>query len=417
MNSQCVLCPLNSYVDPSGNCTCLPGYSLNPNTRTCEIACFANAYRNSLGQCVCINGFYNQGNLCIPQGSCQDGYVWNGTNCTCQQGMVIDSITNNCTYCNTPDRAVTDGKCGCSATHYPTNTGCSPCIANSAYNATAKTCLCISNYAMSNGQCVLSVNCPFMSYWNAALQKCTCNFTGQYVIDGYCQSCQMNSAYNGSACVCNSGYLMSGGLCIQNCTANQTWNGMLCQCKTGYFIIGGTCMLCDVNSYYSNTQFTCVCNNGYFGTWSQCSKCDSSCATCSGPGSNQCLTCSSSAVFNNGFCKVTCTPGTYANSLNQCSSCDSSCFTCSGPGNNLCTSCSSGLTLTNGYCITSSPTPTPGVTSALSLRGHVLGSNVIYQGVALNLMPTAILSAGCTICNNLFTVSVTSTFATITTTQ
>ncbi len=329
---------------------------------------------------------------------------------------MIDSITSSCTFCNTPDRAVTDGKCGCSSTYYPTSTGCSPCIPNSAYNTTAKTCLCITNYALLNGQCVLNVNCPFMSYWNAALQKCICNYTGQYVIDGYCQQCQQYSVYNGTACVCQTGYYMSGGFCIQNCTANQTWNGMLCQCKPGYYIIGGNCMLCDVNSYYSNTQFTCVCNNGYFGTWSQCSKCDATCATCSGPGSNQCLTCNSGATFNNGFCKVICAPGTYANNLNQCSSCDTSCLTCSGPGNNLCTSCASGRTLSNGYCTIISPVPA-GVTSAISLRGYVLGNNVIYQGVAMNLLPTAILSAGCTICNNLFTVSVTSTFASITTTQ
>jgi proprotein convertase subtilisin/kexin type 5 len=331
--------------------------------------------------------------------------------------MVLDTITNNCTYCNTPDRSVTDGKCGCSLSYYPTSTSCSPCIPNSAYNSTAKTCLCITNYAMLNGQCVLNANCPFMSYWNAALQKCICNFTGQYVIDGYCQSCQPYSVYSGSVCVCQSGYYMSNGFCIQNCTANQTWNGQVCQCKQGYYLIGGTCMLCDANSYYSNTLFTCVCNNGYFGTWSQCSQCDASCATCSGPGSNQCLTCRGSATFSNGFCRVVCIPGTYANSLNQCSSCDSSCYTCSGPGNNLCTSCAFGFTLTNAFCIANSSPPTPTPSSGISLRGYVLGNNVIYQGVAMNLMPSAILSAGCTICNNLFTVSVTSLFASITTTQ
>ena len=301
--------------------------------------------------------------------------------------MVIDSITGSCTYCNTPDRAVTDGKCGCSASYYPTSTGCSPCIPNSAYNVTARTCLCINNYALLNGQCVLNVNCPFMSYYNAALQKCICNYAGQYVIDGYCQQCQQYSVYNGSACVCQTGYYISGGFCIQNCTANQTWNGMLCQCKPGYYIIGGTCMTCHPT-----------------------------CATCSGPGTNQCLTCNTGATFNNGFCTATCGAGTYLNNLNQCSACDTTCLTCSGPGNNLCTSCASGRTLSNGYCLISSPIP-PGVTSAISLRGYVLGNNKIYQGVAMNLMPTAILSAGCTICNSLLSVSVTSTFASITTTQ
>ena len=35
LNNQCVQCPFNSYVDPSGNCACVPGYTINPNTRTC----------------------------------------------------------------------------------------------------------------------------------------------------------------------------------------------------------------------------------------------------------------------------------------------------------------------------------------------------------------------------------------------
>jgi hypothetical protein len=51
------------------------------------------------------------------------------------------------------------------------------------------------------------------------------------------------------------------------------------------------------------------------------------------------------------------------------------------------------------------------------LRGHVLGNQIIYQGVSMSLMPTAILSGGCSICNNLFTVTVNSQFATITVSQ
>ncbi len=35
LNNQCILCPANSYIDQSAICTCVPGYSLNPNTSTC----------------------------------------------------------------------------------------------------------------------------------------------------------------------------------------------------------------------------------------------------------------------------------------------------------------------------------------------------------------------------------------------
>jgi hypothetical protein len=100
INNLCLACPGNSYINSTGYCTCIPGYDLNPNTLTCALSCFPNALRNELGQCVCINGFYNQGNQCIPQGTCSGGLVWNGTNCTCPAGQVRDSIAGNCTYCN-----------------------------------------------------------------------------------------------------------------------------------------------------------------------------------------------------------------------------------------------------------------------------------------------------------------------------
>ena len=239
------------------------------------------------------------------------------------------------------------------------------------------------------------------------------------MINGYCQICTQNSTWNGSACACNPGYVPSTGLCMQNCTGNTFWNGFTCQCNPGYYIITGTCQLCDFNSVYSNTQLTCVCKDGYFGTWNQCSRCDSSCARCSGPGSNQCLTCPSGSSFTSGYCKIVCSAGTYINNLNQCTPCDSSCATCSGPGNNLCSSCGTGFTLTNGYCKANTPVVpvVPGVTSAISLKGYTLGSGKIYQGVALNLMPTAILTAGCSVCDNLFSITVNSQFAAITTSQ
>ena len=221
------------------------------------------------------------------------------------------------------------------------------------------------------------------------------------MINGYCQICTQNSTWNGSACACNPGYVPSNGLCIQNCTGNTFWNGFTCQCNPGYYIITGTCQLCDFNSVYSNTQLTCVCKDGYFGTW------------------NQCSTCPSGSSFTSGYCKIVCSAGTYINNLNQCTPCDSSCATCSGPGNNLCSSCGTGFTLTNGYCKANTPVVpvVPGVTSAISLKGYTLGSGKIYQGVALNLMPTAILTAGCSVCDNLFSITVNSQFAAITTSQ
>ena len=68
--------------------------------------------------------------------------------------------------------------------------------------------------------------------------------------------------------------------------------------------------------------------------------CDSSCLTCSGTLSDQCLSCKSPLVLQNGSCTK--------------SSCDSSCLNCSGPANNQCTSCTTGNSLVNGACVNSS---------------------------------------------------------------
>lgn len=74
-------------------------------------------------------------------------------------------------------------------------------------------------------------------------------------------------------------------------------------------------------------------------------KCDVSCVTCSGPESNKCLECYTSAELLNGVC--TCNPGYYANSNPNClyfpcMSCDAcyvGCAVCSGPEEEKCQVC------------------------------------------------------------------------------
>ncbi len=382
INNLCLSCPSNSYINPQGYCTCLPGYTLNPTSLQCGLTCFANAYRNSLGQCVCIDGYYNQGNTCIPQGTCNNGLVWNGSACVCPAGQVMDSITNQCTYCNTADRQVISGSCVCASTYYPTSSGCSACPAHSHYNSTQGTCSCDTNYTISNGQCVAITYCPFNAFWNSTSQKCQCNTPGQYVIDGYCQVCPPNSYYNGTQCVCNSGFYMSGSLCTQNCV-NGTWNGVTCVCWSGYYVISGTCRLCDANSRYDNTRFTCVCNDGYFGTWDQCSTCASSCKTCSGPANNQCTSCPTGSSLSNGYCTPTCASGQFLNSSNLCQSCMANCVNCFTA--TTCNSCALGYTYINGIC---APT---------CASGQFLNSSNLCQSCMANCA-TCLSATTCSVC-------------------
>lgn len=418
INNNCLVCPGNSFVDGSGNCVCNQGYTLNTTTLTCVQACFANAYRNSFGDCVCNNGYYRQGNLCIPQGTCTGGLVWNGSHCVCPNPQVTDAILGGCTYCNTAGRMVSNGQCVCSQTYYPTSNGCVPCIANSYYNSTQNTCVCNTNYVLINGVCTLTQQCPANSQWSPTFGRCVCNVNGHYVINGICQPCPSNSAWSGTQCVCNTGFTMtSAGLCTRECV-NATWNGNTCVCWSGYYIISGVCQQCDINSAYSNTQFTCVCNEGYYGTWNNCQLCATSCKTCSGPATTQCLTCNVGVPVN-GVCSNSCGTGQYLDSNNICQACTANCDLCYAA--NSCTTCAAGYTRrsvnSGGTTVTTCEAPSPTASHVISLRGNVLGNGLIYQGVALNAMPTTILSAGCSICNDLLTVEVNSLFTGITVTQ
>jgi len=139
-----------------------------------------------------------QNNVCIPQGQCTGGLVWNGTHCACPHPQIKDSITGGCTYCNTAGRMVSNGVCVCTAEYYPTSTGCSPCIANSQYDATQGRCICKSGYTFVSGSCIASQNCPANSVWNAAVGACQCTTALHYIINGICQPCPSNSQWNGA---------------------------------------------------------------------------------------------------------------------------------------------------------------------------------------------------------------------------
>lgn len=86
-----------------------------------------------------------------------------------------------------------------------------------------------------------------------------------------------------------------------------------------------------------------------------------------------------------------------------------------------CTTCEPGYTansVNNEGTIISSCAKNPSdTTSTITLRGNVLANKVIYQGMAMSLMPTPILAANCGICDSLFRIDINSQFTAITTSQ
>lgn len=178
----------------------------------------------------------------------------------------------------------------------------------------AGVCICNSGYYLDGTECKKSGTCPPRATWDQTKLLCVCTVTGEYLINGTCQTCQSNSA----------------------------WNGTQCVCRSGYFLINNVCTTCSSNSQYIRGQ--CVCNFGYFGNGQVCTACHSTCGTCTNSSSNGCLTCvNASYTFSSGICtQRTCDSGYFLNSSAQrCDKCMDYCASCSDKS--TCDTCVSGF--------------------------------------------------------------------------
>ena len=145
--------------------------------------------------------------------------------------------------------------------------------------------------------------------------SCTSCYSGTYLLpsNDSCVSCNVAGYYpNTTTQQCTS--------CDSSCQTCNSSNATSClSCKTGTYLLpsNNSCVACTVAGYYQDA------------TSQQCLACSSSCKTCSGPTSSDCLSCNSTYNLLNGTCYQ----------------CDSSCKTCSGPSSTDCLSCPSGTVL------------------------------------------------------------------------
>ena len=115
-----------------------------------------------------------------------------------------------------------------------------------------------------------------------------------------------------------------------------------CGCPDGKYLSGTSCLDCDsscktCSGGTSNDCLSCDTSSGRYKSGSQCPKCDSTCQTCSGGSSNECLSCNptTSRYF----------------SQNSCPICHNSCQTCTGPASSDCLTCSlPGYFVERGTC-------------------------------------------------------------------
>lgn len=84
----------------------------------------------------------------------------------------------------------------------------------------------------------------------------------------------------------------------------------------------------------------------------KCESCHSSCDSCYGPTSTNCLSCNKGYVYYKNTCRQHCPEGTFLKSkLQQCFKCHPLCKTCSGPMANQCESCKSTFFLEQSTCV------------------------------------------------------------------
>jgi len=163
--------------------------------------------------------------------------------------------------------------------------------------------------------------------------------------------------------------------CDANCLTCETNSTYCLSCSSGKYLISSlhTCDIsCPFLFYKNSATNTCdacstscascngasssnclICFTGYYLSSGNCIGCASECSACE-TSSTYCLSCSASLYLFNNSCQSSC-PMQYYERLDDCTcqKCDSSCLTCSGSGVSGCTSCANGYYLypsPNGSC-------------------------------------------------------------------
>ncbi|KAL4499150.1 hypothetical protein ABPG72_017052 [Tetrahymena utriculariae] len=330
--NQCLSCLLPNYFQPNTfQCvtTCSVKFYPVQNTATCA-PCDPTCYQcsaSTANDCTsCSGNLYLQNNTC--KATCQNGTFPNSTTNQCQQCdsscLTCSAATNvDCLSCSSPNFLQTD------------RNSCLPtCKASEYKDLTTNKCFqcnpaCLACSGPGSDQCLGCLPGQFLFTQPNNKNNCVLSCP-----DGY-----FNDATKNACSQCS--------LTCLTCTAPGDSNSCLTCSKTTY-LLNGQCVSSCPQKYYSSTSTnpsTQICN-----------KCYQDCLTCSGPQNTDCKTCQLPLYFVAAIsqCLASCPPKFYQNNpLAQCSSCDPSCATCSGPSSSQCLSCSGTLYLDGNSCISS----------------------------------------------------------------
>lgn len=390
--SECSACaasaPFKSlWVNGSGACVadCVPlGAWGNLSSNTCN-ACAPNcATCSGPGPEACL-GCHAGTRPFLHGTECKSSCPTNGT------FALIESGRSECNECDT-SCAECDGPSSTSCTvcmgshpyymHVPFESGaCVATCASDQYVDAQSTCRdCHYTCAACNGPGTTDcTSCPAGSLMQSGTCVSQCEASEYYInptlscasCDPSCLSCTGPSAHECTSCAMTE--VLHNGTCSATCPQQWFTGGLgaceSCDATCGTCTGAGTrdCISClpiaETSTPYwlgqdglrrTGGQCLTACPAGFFGNAvaGVCSRCYGSCATCDGPTSSSCTSCSFlTPSYWAGSCYSTCPRGTY-NDAGVCRACDSTCKACTGPG--MCTACwlhSSLPHLVSGVCL------------------------------------------------------------------
>ncbi|KCV69803.1 TKL protein kinase [Fonticula alba] len=161
------------------------------------------------------------------------------------------------------------------------------------------------------------------------------------------QHCDPGQSSLGSACVpCHATCVTCDGPAADRCLA----------CQAGHVLHAGACVaVCPAGAYPEPGD-----GQGP-DPGDQCAPCHAECAECLGPRADQCLACPEGRSLFQGACVASCPPGSHPSLGSSgelaCAACHPTCATCQGPGPEQCTSCPAPglLLLASNTCVDACP--------------------------------------------------------------
>lgn len=269
----CVFDSTNNII-----CTqCTPGYYLTSGSCfSCSKALSHCRTCSSPNSCdSCSQGYVVSGGVCVHTCSakncliCESGST---SRCqTCSGGFKVDGNANCVISCANGMTLVNDA-CTCPlGTYQQSATSCAACSDSNCLVCTLNSCTsCVQGYFPSGNSC----------------QKCMTNCAGCSDANT-CLACQIPYVYNNGTCT-----LLGGGL-----NGGVNGNGEIFTCDPG-------CSACGMTA--DGTKVCVTTLSGYSLVGGNIIKCDSSCLSCNGPSSSDCLSCYCGSALSGGSC-VNCT--------------------------------------------------------------------------------------------------------------